>query len=134
MKNIIVLLSAVLFMNTTNTNAKPTELIKKDVRRQVNYILENSEINQTGTVTVQFYVYNKKIIVKNIQGKNEGLNLDIKKCLEGSYLYKKDLNGYYSITIKVNEAKKTKLSFNEKNKLYDLMAENYSDLRKLDIE
>jgi hypothetical protein len=134
MKNIIILFSAVLFLNTTNTIAKPTELIKKDVRRQVNYVLATSEINETGTVTVQFFVFNKQIRVQKIEGKNYRLNQMVKKCLEQNGLNKKGLNGYYSIVIKLKDASEKTLTFKEKNKLHDLMAINYSELRKLNIE
>lgn len=134
MKNIIILFSAVLFLNTTNTIAKPTELIKKDVRRQVNYVLATSEINETGTVTVQFFVFNKQIRVQKIEGKNYRLNQMVKKCLEQNGINKKGLNGYYSVVIKLNGASDAKPALRGKNKLNDLKTMNYSELRKLTIE
>lgn len=105
MKKVIILISAVLFLNTAYSSAasgRSEESIKKDVRRQVNYVLENSEIKDTGTVTVNFYVFDRNIRVKKINGKNEVLNQCIKKCLEETGLNKKGLNGYYSVTIKLN--------------------------------
>jgi hypothetical protein len=38
-----------------------------------------------------------------VNGKNEALNQRIKQCLEESGLNKKGLNGYYAVTIKLND-------------------------------
>lgn len=108
MKKVIILISAVLFLNTAYSSAasgRSEENIKKDVRRQVNYVLETSEIKDAGTVTVHFYVFDRNIRVKKVNGKNEALNQCVKKCLEENGLNKKGLNGYYAVTIKLNENK-----------------------------
>ncbi len=126
MKKVIILISAVLFLNTAYSSAgtgKPEESIKKDVRRQVNYVLENSEIKDAGTVTVHFYVLDRNIRVQKVNGKNEALNQRIKQCLEENGLNKKGLNGYYAVTIKLNEAKKTNHT-HERNKSKRVIAED----------
>jgi hypothetical protein len=124
MKKVIILISAVLFLNTTYSLASQTseENVKKDVRRQVNYVLENSEINEAGTVTVYFYVYDKSVRVQKVKGKNDDLNQSVKKCLEDTGLNRKGLNGYYTVTIKLNDYKETKSNDREKRKIQ--LAEN----------
>lgn len=126
MKKVIILISAVLFLNTAYSSAgsgRSEESIKKDVRRQVNYVLENSEIKDAGTVTVHFYVFDRNIRVQKVNGKSEALNQCIKKCLEESRLNKKGLNGYYAVTIKLN-GNKTPNGTYERNKSKIVIAED----------
>jgi hypothetical protein len=135
MKTLIILISAVLFLNTTNvlSNSDEYAKLRKNVRNQVFYSLSSSDIEEKGKVTIYFYVFNRDVKVQKVEGKNETLNRKVKERLERTGFVKNGLNGYYTVTIQFNGSEKTTLSDKEKTELLGLMSSNYFSLRDVAI-
>ena len=131
----MILFSAVLVLNATTAMCNTNDLTKQkqNVRKQVNYALASSEISEKGTVTIYFYVFNKKVKVQKVEGSNEILNQKVKDVLEETGFNKKGLTGYYTVTIKLNGSLVTKFSDEDKIRLSSLMASSLSKLREVAI-
>jgi hypothetical protein len=133
MKTLILLFSAILLLNATTAMSNTNDLEKQtqNVRKQVKYALANSEISDKGTVTIYFYAFGKKVKVQKIEGSDEKLNQKVKDILEKDGFYRKVLNGYYTITIKLGDSVATEFSKKEKAILNELMAADLTQLRNM---
>jgi hypothetical protein len=132
MKTLMTLFAAVLLLNTTNAISGTNEMAKqkKNVRNQINYALATADISEKGTVTIYFYVLDKKVKIQKVEGLNQTLNTQVKERLEKTGFTKKGLNGYYTITIKLNGSLTQAFSKNEKCEMCELMALNLNSLQE----
>lgn len=133
MKTLIILLTAVLFLNTNSAMSSPNDLskIKKSVRNQVNYALATANIEEKGTVTIYFFVFDKKVKIQKVEGNNETLNQKVAQRLESFGFTKKGLTGYYTVTIRMNGSTDVVANINFKNELKKMVSAYYSDLLSL---
>jgi hypothetical protein len=136
MKTLVVLFSTLFFLNTTVVKSNTDELAKQkqNVRHQVVYALATSDIEAKGAVTIHFYVLDKNVKVIKVEGADPVLNQKVKERLEKTGFTRKGLNGYYTLTIKLNGAVASVLTDNEKEYLQVLMASSYMEMRNRSLE
>jgi hypothetical protein len=134
MKTLIILLTSVLFLNTTSGFCGTNDMAKtkKNVRNQLNYALATSDISDNGTVTIHFYVLNKKVKIQKIEGENADLNQKVKSHLEKVGISQKGLSGYYTITIKLNGSNQQAFTSYDKQEMLELMAISNSTIENID--
>ena len=131
MKTLIITLVSALFLTTLNVKSSPTDIAqcKKDARNQIVNILAASDIEESGNVTVYFYIYNNSVKVKKVLGTNPVLNNKVKELLESTSFRKNVLNGYYTIDINMNGGSNKPVSLETKKIFKELYAEFINELK-----
>lgn len=131
----MILFATMFVLNTTNAISGTNDLAKQkmNVRKQVNYALATADIEEKGTVTIYFYVYDKKVRVQKVEGTNAELNQIVKERLEKVGFNKKGLNGYYTVTIKLNGSIAKAFTKEDKNEMLELMAFNPNPAFSFDV-
>jgi hypothetical protein len=103
MKKIIISIIAVLMLLTANVKAgqNKSEVMQRKVSNLVVNALSSSTITENGKITLTFYVFEDKFVVKDVEGNNVKLNDEVKNYLNHYKFYQKGLNGRYNITVQM---------------------------------
>jgi hypothetical protein len=131
MKTLMLAIVGVLILNTSIVKSSPTDIEKcrKETRQQIVSILSSSNIEESGKITIYFYVFNKSVRIQKVIGTNPVLNKKVKELIESTGFRKTGLNGYYMVDIKINRGSSKEISLGPKKIFRELLADPVTDIK-----